>query len=396
MGGAGASPPRASAGAERDLRIDYLRGLVMVVLVVIHTELISVLTFFAWERVGLISGGEGFVILSGVVLGMVSRGRLQSQGWKYALGRLVDRALQLYRVNVAIIVSVLLLSLVPFLDTTEARTFTDRFANITYPLFPTLAEGFYTVVGRVLLLRAGPHQVQILGLYVALLALTPVALWLLGAGRTWLLLSVSWVLYFAAKMAPLNLTGAQFENAFPLLIWQVIYVHGLAAGYHRAAVYDFFTQRARWALWGAVALFLGFLVLAQCTTNPVVPAWARLGLLSPETFSRMHSVWFDKNTLGLLRIVNYFAALVAGYAVLTRFWPFFQRAFGWFLVPFGQASLYVFILHLYLVVLISNVRPFTFQADRMDLLINTGIHLAALAVLWVCVKTRFLYRWIPR
>ncbi|AKJ07733.1 hypothetical protein ATI61_107182 [Archangium gephyra] len=388
--------PSGPPSSDRDLRIDFLRGLVMVVLVVIHLELVSLFTFLAWERVGLISGGEGFVILSGVVLGMVSRKRVETRGWSYSVSRLVDRAAQLYRVNVAVVLSIALLTLVPFLDTAEVRSFTDRFAEKTYPLFPALSEGFYTVVGRVLLLRAGPHQTQILGLYVALLLLTPAVLWMLARDRTRVLLTLSWLAYFVGKMSPHNLTGAQFENAFPLLIWQVIYVHGLAAGYHRAAVHDFFTRRARWAFWVAVVLFAAFFVLAQCTTNPVVPEWARLGWIRRETYDHLHTVWFDKNTLGLLRIVNYFAALVVAYAVLTRFWPFFERAFGWFLIPFGQASLYVFILHLYVVMLVSNVRPFTFQADRTDILVNTGVHLAALGVLWVCVKKRFLFRWIPR
>jgi hypothetical protein len=368
----------------------------MLVLVVIHIEVVSPLTFLVWERVGLISGGEGFVILSGVVLGMVSRKRVETRGWSYAVSRLVDRAAQLYRVNVALILSIALLTPLPFLNTTEVRTFTDRFAGDTHPLFPSLAEGFYTVVGRVLLLRAGPHQTQILGLYVALLLLTPAVLWMLARGLVGLLLTLSWLAYFAAKMSPHSITGAQFENAFPLLIWQVIFVQGLAAGYHRAAVHDFFTRRARWAFWGVVVLFAAFFVLAQCTTNPVVPRWARLEWIRPEVYDHLRSVWFDKNTLGILRIVNYFAALVVAYAVLDRFWPFFQRAFGWFLIPLGQASLYVFIIHLYLVMLISNVRPFTFRAEGTDLLINTGVHVAALLVLWACVRTRFLFRWIPR
>jgi hypothetical protein len=388
--------PPGSRHSERDLRIDFLRGLVILALVVIHIEVVSLLTFLVWERVGLISGGEGFVILSGVVLGMVSRKRVETRGWSYAVSRLVDRAAQLYRVNVALVLSIALLTALPFLDTTAVRTFTDRFAGETHLLFPSLAEGFYTVVGRVVLLRAGPHQTQILGLYVVLLLLTPLVLWLLARGRLGLLLTLSWLAYFAAKMAPRNLTGAQFESAFPLLVWQVIFIHGLAAGYHRAAVHDFFTRRARWAFWGAVGLFAAFFVLAQCTTNPVVPHWARLGWLRPEVYDRLRTVWFDKNTLGLLRIVNYFAALVVGYALLERFWPFFQRTLGWFFIPLGQASLYVFILHLYLVMLISNVRPFTFQADRVDVLINTGVHVAALLVLWGCVRTRFLFRWIPR
>ena len=121
-----AAPTPGSPVPERDLRIDFLRGLVMFVLVVIHIELVSVLTFFAWERVGLISGGEGFVILSGVVLGMVSRKRVETRGWSYSVARLVDRSVQLYRVNVAVVLSVLLLSLVPFLNTLEVRSFTDR------------------------------------------------------------------------------------------------------------------------------------------------------------------------------------------------------------------------------------------------------------------------------
>lgn len=391
-------PSRSQSHAEpRDLRIDFLRGLVMCVLVIIHFELVSLYTFLAWERLGFLSGGEGFVILSGSVLGMVSRKRVATRGWSYSNARLVDRAAQLYRVNLFIIASVALLSLVPGLDTREVTSFTDRFAHQTYPLYPAWSEGFYTVVGRMLLLRAGPHQVQILGLYVALLLLTPLALRMLYDGRARLLLAGSWVLYFAYKMSPWQPTGAQFEHAFPLLAWQLIYVHGLAAGYHRDSVERFLRgPRGRWVFGLAMVLFLGFFVLAQNTSNPIVPSFAKLSWVEPATFDRLHTQWFDKNTLGVLRIVNYFAALLVGYALLDRCWPFFQRVLGWLLIPLGQASLYVFIVHVYLVLLVSNVRPFSFEVSAADLALNTLIHTAVLLVLWLMVRKKFLFRFIPR
>jgi hypothetical protein len=53
-----------------------------------------------WERIGVVSGGEGFVILSGFVTGFVSRKRMEESGWKPAAGKLFVRAMQLWRVNV--------------------------------------------------------------------------------------------------------------------------------------------------------------------------------------------------------------------------------------------------------------------------------------------------------
>ena len=52
----------AVAGA-RDLRIDFMRGIALVMMVVAHTEVMSVFNIFSWERFGLTTGAEGFVIL---------------------------------------------------------------------------------------------------------------------------------------------------------------------------------------------------------------------------------------------------------------------------------------------------------------------------------------------
>ncbi|ECY6824783.1 OpgC protein, partial [Salmonella enterica] len=61
----------------RDLRIDFMRGIALVMMVVAHTEVMSIFNIFTWERFGLTTGAEGFVILSGFMLGMLNRVRLQ-------------------------------------------------------------------------------------------------------------------------------------------------------------------------------------------------------------------------------------------------------------------------------------------------------------------------------
>jgi hypothetical protein len=61
-------------------------------------------------------------------------------------------------------------------------------------------------------------------------------------------------------------------------------------------------------------------------------------------------------------------------------------------VPIGQASLYVFIWHVYIVLLVANTPLATLQNP----LLNTLVHAAAVLLLWSMVRTRFLFAWVPR
>lgn len=388
---------QSPVSGSRDLRIDFMRGVVMLVLVVAHIEVFSLYSLATWERVGFVAGAEGFVILAGFVVGMVYGARARKKGLQEATHGLVDRALQLYRVNVFVIVSIALLRAFTIADVSEVISFTDRAANITYPLFTDPNAPIQFHVADILLLRSGPHQMQILGLYVLLLGASPAALWLLGARRTDVLLLISWLLYVYNWAFPTKLTGAQFENAFPVLSWQLIYFHGMAAGFHRERVFAFMqTVRGRLVFAAAVLVAAVFLVMAQSTPNAFIPWWARAEFIPPEVFEPMHVNWFAKNELRPGRVLNYAAVLIVGYALLTRFWGALARAFGWFFIPLGQASLYVFIVHLYVVLLVSNVVPFGFTTDLPSILVNTVVHTVALAMLWLMVRYQVLFGWIPR
>jgi fucose 4-O-acetylase-like acetyltransferase len=82
---------------------------------------------------------------------------------------------------------------------------------------------------------------------------------------------------------------------------------------------------------------------------------------------------------------------VAVYAFLTAYWKPVERILGWFLIPLGRATLYVFIMHVVLIAVISNIPAL--QDGRV--LVNTAAYVVVLAVLWVMVRTRFLFRVIP-
>lgn len=381
----------------RDLRIDYLRGFVMFVLVIAHTEVFSLYNLIAWERIGLVSGAGGFVMLSGLVVGMVYGARVRKKGLGEATQSLVDRALQLYRANVFIIGSVFLLRAFTIVDVREVTTFTDRAAGVTAPLFTDPAGPLMNKIIDVLLLRAGPHQIQILGLYVVVLMVSPLALWLMAWKRTGVLLLISWVCYFYAQAFPGALTSAQFENAFPILAWQVYYFTAMAVGYHRQRVFDFLRSRVGMLVFAIAALIAAALfVFAQFTPNPYIPHWARLSGIDPGTFNAVHDEFFQKNTLRIGRVVNWFALFLVLYWLLTRFWRVANRALGWFFIPLGQNSLYVFIVHVYVVLLISNVIPFGFSIPPVNILFNTVVHTIALAVLWLMVRYQVLFGWVPR
>src|SRR5256885_12857917 len=94
----------------RDLRIDWLRGLAMTCVIVNHSRTSSLLSWFSYERFWVVTAAEVFVVLSGVVLGMVYGRRLARDGWRAVVRGLGRRALFLYSMFVGVTVSVLALA----------------------------------------------------------------------------------------------------------------------------------------------------------------------------------------------------------------------------------------------------------------------------------------------
>ena len=385
---------RYAIAGVRDLRIDFMRGIALVMMVVAHTEVMSVFNIFSWERFGLTTGAEGFVILSGFMLGMLNRARLQKVVLLTVSWGLYLRAWKIYRVNIIIIVSFILLAYIPHINIFEVTHFTDRFSGESWSLYPVTPQIKETWFNIILYLQIGPHQTQILGLYIFLLLFSPLFLGMLQKGNVWWLLGASLLVYGLWQRWPLRLTPSEFEFAFPLLAWQFIFVLGMASGWYKAELISFARTPAGKVVVVAlviVALILGF--IAQNHTNPFMPPALLMHVIPPDGFNTFYHTWAAKNGLGPVRVLNDIALMVTVYLVLTYCWTPLNRMLGWFLIPLGQHSLYTFILHVYVVLLVSQF--ITFDLWRHAWIENTLVHAAALGILWLMAKYNVAARWIP-
>lgn len=378
----------------RDLRIDFLRGLAMIVMVIAHIEVFSVFNLFTSERFGLVSGAEGFVIFAGIVLGSLYRYRLPLDGWITSIYNIWSRVWKLYLVSLFIIISIYLFALVPFINAHEVITFTNRGANIVYPLYPVETVSLNTALNFLFYLQAGPHQTQVLGLYIVLMLLTPLVLAAFHNRKASYVLIISWLLYFYYQMYPVNLTKGNFENAFAILAWQAIFYTSLAIGWYKTEITSYMHGTTKKLILGfciSVSLILFF--VAQNHTNMFLPSWAHINLIPAQTFNWLYGNYALKTNLGPLRVLNDFCLLVTLYWLLTICWTPFYKALGWYLVPVGQASLYVFIVHLYVILLISQFINFDLHAHNW--FINTCVHSGALLLLWWMTKKQIGMRFIP-
>jgi hypothetical protein len=256
--------------SRRDLRIDFLRGLAILFVVVDHINLPSLYHVISHERIGAVSGAELFVVLSGLVLGMVygRRARESADGWWSVAPRMWSRARTLYVTSLAVVIAAYAISFLPWLDATAITTWTDEATGTVYSMYGTTPMlGDYPVppaaVLDLLFLNVGPFQFNVMGLYVILLALAPFALILLLRGAWWLLLSLSVVLYGVNLMVETRLFPSQFENAFPFLSWQLLFFAAMIVGFHWSAITTWFGSRpGRVVIAGALIAYTGFLLFA--------------------------------------------------------------------------------------------------------------------------------------
>jgi hypothetical protein len=394
-----------AGSSSRDARIDMLRGAAIIFVVVNHVGLTSFFQLLTQETIGVVSGAELFVLLSGAVLGMVYGPRVKDN-----LGDVVDRtskrAWKLYVTALVVVLLIFALSRLPFLNATAVTTFTDQGTGATgaggvgstYDLYAGMEALFQFpvpdyLVPSLLLLQLGPWQFNVMGLYVILLAISPLVLVALSRGRAWLVLTISLGLYAVGTTTRFRLLPSQFEDSFPLLVWQVLFVLGMVAGYYRRQIVAWFSHpRQRALLWTCVLLATALAAFSWTSTYFANAYDVRLALLPEQTFRTVYDGFFGRTYLGPGRLLNVLLVIITGYALLSAYWKPLERALGWFLIPLGQATLYVFILHVFLILAAANV-PALRQGD---IWINTAAYLVILALLWTMVRTRFLFRIIPR
>ena len=307
-GAPGAVPSR------RDPRLDSLRGLLLVTMAINHIP--SDLHPLTDGALGFVSSAEGFVFLSGLVLGLVYARKRRETGPDVVRTATWRRVRQLYGAYLFTYVAVLALALGLF--------------GLAGQMPGVLPELFFTHPGEALvsgaLLLYRPGLLDILPMYCVFTALLPGLLAADASGRrAWWLMGSLGLWAGAQVLAPDGpwLAGPVNSGAFSLTAWQLLFVVGVFIGADRAP-----PPRTALVLVAAAAAL--WLTLVRHGLAPTPWSDVQLDFLT------------NKVKLGPLRAMH-FALIAVTVAALAGRWP---RAFAWpWLARLGRHSLTVFSGH---------------------------------------------------
>jgi S-formylglutathione hydrolase FrmB len=361
----------------RDLRIDLLRGLAVLAMVIDHIAGPSRLYLITGGNRFYTSAAEAFIFLSGLTVGLVYRRVAERQGFAVAARRLLARAWLLYVLAVALTLVILPVSEVlslPWASGVEA----------TSPA---------QLVWAILSLHQTYYLVDVLALYVLLMLAAPLALLVLWDGRTWLVLGLSWLIWVGFQLFPrqteLPWTTAG-NNLFYLSAWQPLFFTAMVVGYHRdrvARVVSRAWQLPLFMLSGLAFAGLILVYLSQTTTLQAILALAPGA--SPWTVADLEDVLFAKGYVRPGRVVASVVVFGFLFQLVTLAWAPIRRGLGWLLVPLGQNALYAYSSHVLLALLLGFLgTQVSFVANPW---LNAVIQVTSIGLIWLAIRFRVAY-----
>lgn len=272
---------RMSGG--RDLRADLCRGLALWMIVVNHTPG-NALGGLTLKNFSFSDATEVFVLLAGYAGAFAYAGAADRQGWAFAAAALVRRVSKLYVAHIFLLV--VFTAQVGF-----SAAALDRAAYLDELALDPFAENPYRTLLEALLLRFQPAFLDILPLYIVLLAwLVPL---LLLRGRPWWLLALSVAVWAGARALGLNLPrwqgGGWFFNP---LGWQLLFVLGFLLGQAaRGAPSVPMPRPAPWLTAMVLAgLAAGFALVAMANHQPAALPDRLVAFLATVDKTALHPV----------------------------------------------------------------------------------------------------------
>jgi hypothetical protein len=283
-------PPYLAPG--RDLRLDFFRGLALWFIFLDHVP-DNVVSWITVRNYGFSDATEIFVFISGYTAVIAYSRMMLRDGWPRAAIRIYRRVWQLYVAHILLFVA-----------------FTAQIAYVSIARdAPQLIEemqlmGFgenpYRAIVETVLLKFRPVNLDVLPLYIVLLAAFPFALpallrWPYAA------IAASIALYAATNRFNWNLPGYPDGKVwfFNPMAWQVVFYTGavLAVLAHRLAVLDRWKRST--ATLAVVYLVFAALIALSWHYNP-------LARLIPDWIGRQIYP-IDKTNLDILRFIHFLA-----------------------------------------------------------------------------------------
>lgn len=351
---------RYAAAGKRDLRLDLLRGYCVLAMVVDHLDAPTWLYAFTGGNRFFVSAAEGFVFISGLVMGVVYRPIVEAKGFRAAAWKALRRTGFLYLVTVGATLGFMWLS---------ARL------GLPWSSGVDLREAWLAV----LTLRRTFYLTDVLMLYTLLVGLSPIAFYLLPRGLTALLLAISWAIWLAHQIEPIDMPWPSEEGAFfYVAAWQALFFTALVLGWHRAALAARLGSLVSWYVLVSSALCLGVFLLAFRYGS----TW--LGRFYDDGAAALSDA-FAKWNLPPARLLACLTVFVFFFLVATYLWVPIRATLGRVLMPLGHSALTAYVIHLAVVALLTSYRQEIPRADITTAIRGTVFQLFAVFLVLITV-----------
>ncbi|KQT88458.1 OpgC domain-containing protein [Aurantimonas sp. Leaf443] len=367
--------------------IDGLRGYFLVFMLINHLAFDGGywLVEINHRQLAFVEDAQGFVFLSGLLVGMVYAGRMARRGFRAAAAGVWTRAGDLYRQTLGLLAFAMTLAL---LVPAARLAWVDWMGDLDW------RNPFRAASAALLLFQ--PTYMDILPQYIVYMLAAPFLIRACLRGHWQAVLIGSSLLWLAAQFgvqrpltAPFNTwlagdTGHGLRVNFNLMAWQVVFVFGLVFGTLTA------TNRIDWTrVFRPDSTFIPVAALSVCLF--FLPfRFATAHDYMPIDIMGTFQSYENRSEFGLVYLLN-FAAVASGIAWLLIAGPDHAspRVRGvssalscLFRLPFlrllGRHSLQVYAWH---VVIVYLVRFVDFETPRFNQPLKTAIALACIALL---------------
>jgi len=326
------SPRPALPPAERDLRLDLFRGLALWLIFLDHIPS-NVMSWVTIRNYGFSDATEIFVFISGYTAAFVYGRAMRDRGVIVSSARILKRAWQVYVAHIFLFV--IYIAQIAYV----ASSFENPLYAEEMGVFDFLRQPDVTLI-QALLLKFKPANMDILPLYIVLLAGFAPFVWLLLRQPT-LALAVSALVYILSWKFEWNLPaypgGTWVFNPFA---WQLIFGFGAWCALGGAVRLDDFVRSK-----AVLAIAVAYLLFAFL----IVMTWyfPRYGHYVPRWLSDwMYPI--DKTNLDVLRFAHFLALAVVTVWFIPRDWPYLKSRWLQPAIICGQHSLEIFCLGVFL------------------------------------------------
>ncbi len=354
------APIDPPAKSQRIITLDYLRGLFIVIIIIDHVwRWPNLFQYISGRGEMWTSAAEGFVMISGLLVGYVHGYKKRHQPLRPIAGKLLRRGLVLYIWTVlCTIIFAASVWLLTSPDTTVLST-------------PLVRGDWWQLITSALTLSYISTWTHFLYFYAFCLMVAPAVILLLRKNKLLIILALSLIGWYVG-----------YINSIEWLQWQLVFFAATVIGYYFGIILQRYRQlpaRPRFlARWAPVALFAITFIWSLTIVFQSPPGTPSGGV-------------FDQNPLSLPTILLsfiWFAGLLSLFHAMAPKFPTWLRHL---LLTLGERSLTSYIVHI--VPLIGCALLFTVSEN---IIINTIIVAIAIHATWGLMKIPHLNRVVPR